>query len=169
MENNYFKIDDLDIEYPIHISYHGNGRRWNFKSEYEKVIKARVPDISHIVIDALVDTDFFSPSKVYKNIPFLVTDDIRVKGDKRSYYLVDYFIPSINTIILLITNLDMKMKSPKFKYLSEMLGKMGYNVFILDPSNFNPSEPSAVKYLKSLRNTFSFITVDKVIYPKYFK
>lgn len=162
--DNYFKIDDLDIEYPIHLAI--NGRKCNFKSEYEKKVKTLGFDVSHKMLNLLVDTGFFNDSKVYKNIPFLVTDDIRVKGDKRTYYIADYYIPEKNTVILLFNNTEISLKTPKYKYLKDTLYSLGYNVIVLEELSEMNNLPS---YLLSLRNNMEFLTIDKVIYPTYFR
>lgn len=168
MSNNYFMIDDLPIRYPIHILI--NGRNWNFQSEYLKKIRSLTCDTSHKLFDLLVDTEFFSEiGKVYKNIPFIVTDDIRVKGDKRTYYIVDYFIPSMNLIVVLNNKTEIALKTPKVKYLKSTMYSLGYDV--IEINDLDKVE-NLGSYMNGFKNSLSFRSKpdpDEYIYPIYFK
>lgn len=163
---NYFKIDGLDIEYPIHILI--NGRRWNFKAEYEKKIKSdNIPDVNHKLFDLLVDIGYFEGLQIIKKVPFIVTDDIRIKGDKRTYYIADYLIPKLNFIIILTNKIDISMKTPRVKYMEPTLRKLGYDVLVIQDLYDNPR---LSEYLVGLKSSFKFRTNPEIIIqPHYFK
>lgn len=165
MSNNYFMINDLPIQYPIHILI--NGRNWNFQSEYIKKIKSLACDTNHKLFNLLVDTGFFnSVSTVYKNIPFIVTDDIRVKGDKRTYYIVDYFIPNLNLVIILNNKAEIALKTPKIKYLKSSMYALGLDV--IEITDLDQIEDLG-SYMNGFKNSLLFRSKpEHIIYPRYF-
>ena len=164
--NNYFVIDDLSIQYPIYVRI--NDRNWNFKAEYLKKVKSITEDLDHKMFNLAKDLGYFNEiGKIYSNIPFLVTDDIRVKGDKRTYYIVDYFIPNLNLAILLYNKVETSLKTPKVRYLKGTLYNLGYDV--LELNNISSMDDLA-GYLKGLKFSLSMRTKPEVlITPKYFK
>lgn len=163
---NYFKLEGLDIEYPIYVN--SNGRKWNFKAEYLKKMKTMTYDLNHKLMDLVIGIGFFNEiGKVFSNVPILVTSDIRVPGDKRSYYIVDYFIPRMNLMLLLTNKTEKALSTPKSKYLKDTLYNLGYDVIELQDleSKLNLSE-----YLLGLKKSIQLRSVpEEIIYPRYFK
>lgn len=167
-ENNYFKIDGLDIEYPIHVVT--NGRKWNFYSEYNKRVSSKITDTDHMLMDLLVDTGFFSvvndKFNVVKDVPVLVTDKVRMIGDKRSYYIIDYVIPALKLAIIMMNDVDKSLKTPKYKYLEPTLYNIGFDVIVL--SNLSSKGSQLGEYMVGLRNSLSFRTVSESLNINYF-
>lgn len=168
MEDNYFKLDDLDIEYPIHLTI--NGRKWNFKSDYLKKVKSLIEakDNTHKLFNVFRELGSFNV-KLYEYVPFLVTDDIRSKGDKRTYYVVDYFVPEAG--IILINSTDYLGGTAKTKSrLVPTLSNLGYTILRLhDVDDMEVS--NIVKYLTGLNTTFQLKmdSTEEFKLPKYFK
>lgn len=162
--DNYFKIDDLEVQYPIYLMI--NGRKWNFKSEYQKKLKEI--DQCRSVMDLLIDTGFFLGHKVYRSVPFLVTEEIRVKGDKRKYYIADYFFPNYNLIVMNYIDEDSKKK---MKHFEQTMTNIGYDVVYLPPLVFGEMDyMELVNNVKGFRTSLRFRTVPETkVLPKYFK
>lgn len=160
--DNYFKIDDLGIEYPIHLTI--NGRKWNFKAEYQKKLKEI--EKSRNVVDLLIDTKYFLDFKVYRSIPFIVTDDIKVKGDKKRYYIADYFFPNYNLVVM--NNME---GSTKNKYMEKTMNNLGYDFIELPILKLGETDyHELLRYVNGFRTSLRFRTVPpSLILPKYFE
>lgn len=161
-KDNYFKVADLNIEYPIFLKI--NGRNWNFFREYEKKLKEleKNKDPNHKLFDLARDLDLFKGIEMYENIPFLVTSDIRCDKDNRRYYIVDYLIPKLNTVIILVSD---KNKN-KIRKMKDTLANLGLNV--MEVNNLE-NKTRIGEYLKSLSLSLKFMTEDEMKYPKYFE
>lgn len=159
--NNYFQIGDFELQYPIHLVL--NGRKWNFKAEYEKKANKLYSD-TKTEFDLALDLGFLSDIKFYRFIPFIVTDDVRVAKDKRTYYIADYFFPEFNLVMM---NHEFKVSSSS-RYLKQTLRNLGYEVMEL-PDFTALSYEGRLKWLKGFKTSMSFRTKLDTVLPKYFE
>ena len=131
---NTFTIDNFNILYPRFILNKTKTKFYDFKrvissSNYSRTYQLNNRSIQSIQFDLLVDIDYFS-IPIYKEFVLINTD---LDNDKtRSYYLLDYFIPSKSLCIELDSDLHEELKDKlKDKFLNSL------NIKVLRIKDFN--------------------------------
>lgn len=100
-----FTFPDIQFQlYPVY-SISESGTLFNFKSViYPSPASAkkftRKKQLSHRslqakIFDAFINVGYFNPLIVIKEYPVVVQNHLRVPGQQRSYYLCDYFFPTL--------------------------------------------------------------------------
>lgn len=164
-----FRIDGLDIIYPVHVTAYGT--RWNFYSEYLKRLRSAEveKDTPHTVMDTLIDLGVFSSKgiNVVKNVPLIITKDVRISNDRR-YYMVDYMIPEYNMVIILTNPFKKSLNGKSLDIMKKTISKIGYDVIELDLNQKPNSYDKMINLLKGFLASFDFRTVpDKKVIPNY--
>ena len=120
---NTFTISNFNILYPRFILDKTKTKFYDFKrvmssSNYSRTYQLNNRSIQSIQFDLLVDVDYFS-IPIYKEFVLINTD---LDNDKtRSYYLLDYFIPSKSLCIELDSDLHEELKDRlKDKFLESL-------------------------------------------------
>ena len=120
---NTFTISNFNILYPRFILNKTKTKFYDFKrvissSNYSRTYQLNNRSIQSIQFDLLVDIDYFS-IPIYKEFVLINTD---LDNDKtRSYYLLDYFIPSKSLCIELDSDLHNEDKDNlKDKFLTSL-------------------------------------------------
>ena len=120
---NTFTISNFNILYPRFILNKNKDKYYDFKrvissSNYSRTYQLNNRSIQSIQFDLLVDIDYFS-IPIYKEFVLINTD---LDNDKtRSYYLLDYFIPSKSLCIELDSDLHNEDKDNlKDKFLTSL-------------------------------------------------
>lgn len=163
--SNYFKIDKLDIEYPIYLE--SNGKKWNFLAEYKKRLKSP-KDNAHKLMEVLIKLGYFN-FKIVPDVPFLVTDGIRVPGDKRSYYMVDYYIPDFNIVVVINNEFSNKLSPKLVNNMKSTLSNLGFEVLSLK-LNADDSPENIAKVINGFNTSMKFRTPpSEIVKVRYFK
>lgn len=168
----YFKIDGIDINYPVHLVT--NGVTWNFRSEYDKrrnICKSvSLRDTPHLIMDLMIDVGLFSYRgiKVVKEVPLIITDDVRAPGEKKRYYIVDYMIPDYNMIVLLTNSFKKSLGKKSAELMRKTLSNMGYDVVEMSLNYDDMDKISNI--IRGFLSSFSYRTRPEVrVIPDYSK
>jgi hypothetical protein len=65
------------------------------------------------IFDALINVGYFDPLIVYKEFPIPIQNCYRLDGQKRLYYICDYYFPTLNLVVELDSDYhDSQIKDP---------------------------------------------------------
>ena len=140
MTNNYtFTISNFNILYPRFILNKNKDKYYDFrkvvlKSNYSRTYQLNNRSIQSIIFDKLIELNHFNllgiNETILKEFVLINTD---LDNDKtRSYYLLDYFIPSKSLCIELDSDLHEELKDKlKDKFLNSL------NIKVLRIKDFN--------------------------------
>ena len=137
--NKYtFTIDNFNIIYPVYLKSK-SGRYYKFKhavlnSNYSRTTQLNNRSIQSVQFDLLVDIDYF-------NIPIhkefvLINTNLSIDSI-RSYYLLDYFIPSKSLCIELDSDLH---NDNKDKLKDRFLESLGIKVLMIRDFNIETKD-----------------------------
>lgn len=116
--NLTFRIDNWTIDFPRWIKTKDKTKYYDFKKVLNSSVYSRKYQLNHRSVqahkfDALVDVDYFQIPIIKE---FVVIN--RARENDRSYYLIDYYIPTKGIAIELDSNLhDKKFDQIKDRYL----------------------------------------------------
>lgn len=120
-ENFYFP--DIPFQpYPVYL-ISNTGKLVNFKSivypsptsvkRYTRKKQLRFRSQQAKIFDALINVGYFDPLIVYREFPIPVQNCYRLEGQKRLYYICDYYFPTLNLIVELDSDYhDNQVKDP---------------------------------------------------------
>ena len=159
--NKYsFTIEDFNIEYPRFIKSKDNSKYYDFKkavlsSNYSRTYQLNHRSTQSYLFDKLIELDYFKllgiNDKIFKEFVLINTD---LDNDYRSYYLLDYFIPSKSICIELDSdyhNIDKDNRKDKF------LNSLGIKVIRINDLQNNTKEKldKIVEFIKSNNKEFN--------------
>jgi hypothetical protein len=156
---NTFTISNFNIIYPRFILNKTKTKFYDFKrvissSNYSRTYQLNNRSIQSIQFDLLVDIDYFS-IPIYKEFVLINTD---LDNDKtRSYYLLDYFIPSKSLCIELDSDLHEELKD---KLKDKFLNSLGIKVLRIKDFNIDTKNKlnSILNFIQS--NPYNEFNVD---------
>jgi hypothetical protein len=156
---NTFTISNFNIIYPRFILNKTKTKFYDFKrvissSNYSRTYQLNNRSIQSIQFDLLVDIDYFS-IPIYKEFVLINTD---LDNDKtRSYYLLDYFIPSKSLCIELDSDLHEELKD---KLKDKFLNSLGIKVLRIKDFNIDTKNKlnSILNFIQS--NPYNEFKVD---------
>jgi hypothetical protein len=129
ISNELFKFSDIPfIEYPIYLKCKNKDEYYNFKRSIVRGIRSRTYQLTHrstqaIKFDTLVDINYFEMDIIKEMVLINTNPGI---DNTRSYYLLDYFIPSKSLAI----ELDSDYHDPiKDKLKDQFLASIGIDVY----------------------------------------
>ena len=160
MNKNTFTIEDFNIEYPRFIKSKDNSKYYDFKkavlsSNYSRTYQLNHRSTQSYLFDKLIELDYFKllgiNDKIFKEFVLINTD---LDNDYRSYYLLDYFIPSKSICIELDSdyhNIDKDNRKDKF------LNSLGIKVIRINDLQNNTKEKldKIVEFIKSNNKEFN--------------
>lgn len=137
MTNNYtFTISNFNILYPRFILNKNKDKYYDFRkvvlnSNYSRTYQLEHRSIQSYLMDKLIEIDYF-PETILKEFVLINTD---LDNDKtRSYYLLDYFIPSKSLCIELDSDLHEELKD---KLKDKFLESLGIKVLRIKDFNID--------------------------------
>lgn len=121
--------------YPVYVRNH-TGRISNFKSlvypdpvsakKYTRKKQLKFRSAQAKVFDALINVGFFDPLPVFLEFPVPVQGCYRLPGQKRLYYMLDYYFPTLRIAVELDSEYhDNQVKDPdplRDEYLQKVHG-----------------------------------------------
>lgn len=166
-----FKFEDIDLVYPIYASSNKTKAYYNFKASissgsHSRKYQLKNRSIQALLFDTLIDVGYFKlvgiEDEIIKEFPLINTrSDI---DDNRSYYLLDYFIPSKSLCIELdSTYHDDRLDLDKRK--DEFLKSLGIEVLRVRDFQINTKWKldKIVKWInESCKNEFNLIYCDLI-------
>lgn len=89
------------------------------------------------IFDSFINIGFFNPLIVVKEFPVIIQNSYRLKNQDGSYYLIDYFFPTVLNGKGLFVELDSDLHDEKQdeirdKYLLDVLGVRTFRIFRLE-------------------------------------
>lgn len=104
-----FFFPDIPTQpYPKYL-INANGKLTNFKSviypslnsakRYTRKKQLKFRSQQTKIFDALINVGYFEPLVVYKEFPIPIQNVYRLEGQKRLYYMIDFFFPEINLAV----------------------------------------------------------------------
>lgn len=104
-----FYFPDIPYQpYPIYL-ISNSGKLVNFKSivypsttsvkKYTRKKQLRFRSQQAKIFDALINVGYFDPLIVYREFPIPIQNCYRLEGQKRLYYICDYFFPTLNLVV----------------------------------------------------------------------
>ena len=138
---NTFTIDNFNIVYPRFILNKNKDKYYDFKrvvlkSNYSRTYQLNNRSIQSIIFDKLIEINYFNllgiNETIFKEFVLINTD---LDNDKtRSYYLLDYFIPSKSLCIELDSDLHEELKD---KLKDKFLESLGIKVLRIKDFNID--------------------------------
>ena len=162
--NTTFIIDNFNIIYPRFILNKNKDKYYDFKtsvlkSNYSRTYQLNNRSIQSIIFDKLIEIDYFNllgiNETILKEFVLINTD---LDNDKtRSYYLLDYFIPSKSLCIELDSNFHYEDKD---KIKDKFLNSLGIKVLRIRDFNIDTKNKlnSIINFIQS--NPYNEFKVD---------
>ena len=138
-----FKFEDIDIIYPTYLKSNRTKEYYNFKKSVSQSNHSRNYQLSHrsvqsYLFDKLLEIDYFKEKcniEIIKEYP-LINTNLNNDPD-RSYYLLDYFIPSKSLCIELDSDYHTIEKD---KLKDNFLNSLDIKVLRINDFNFNTKD-----------------------------
>lgn len=170
MKIEEFYFPDIPYQpYPVHL-VSSSGRLTNFKSiiypsassakRYTRNKQLKHRSLQAKIFDSLINIGYFDPLIVYREFPVPVQNCYRLQGQKRLYYICDYYFPTLKLAVELDSDYhDNQVKDTdeiRDRYLKEVHGVSVFRI-----RDFQKSTVQKTKFLE-LRNLMkSMVPLEK--------
>lgn len=118
-----FFFPDIPTQpFPVY-TINKSGKLTNFKAviypspssvkRYTRKKQLKKRSLQAKIFDALINVGYFNPLPVYREFPIPIQNKYRLEGQKRLYYIIDYYFPTLNLAVELDSDYhDDQIKDP---------------------------------------------------------